>query len=150
MGCARRFACGRRPLARARALRWRRLGGRWRAAGIEAYRTLMDVNAFGTLFALRTGAELMRENGGSIVTIASVTAARALDSPDLNVGYGASKSAVRMLTHAFAKQEGRNGIRANCILPGFMTPMRGSRMPLRPRRIAIPAADPARPDRHRG
>lgn len=95
----------------------------------DGYRALMDVNAFGTLLALRTGAALMRGAGGSIVTIGSVTALRTLGSEALNVGYAASKSAVRSLTRAFSVAEGPHGIRANCILPGFMPPMRGSAMP---------------------
>lgn len=98
-------------------------------AGTAAYRALMDVNAFGTLLALRTGAALMAEHGGSIVTIGSVTALRTLDSDALNAGYAASKSAVRSLTRAFAVTGGQRGIRVNCILPGFMPPMRGSAMP---------------------
>jgi 3alpha(or 20beta)-hydroxysteroid dehydrogenase len=92
------------------------------------YARLMEVNALGALLAVRTGVELMRDRGGSIITIGSVTALTALDSPELNVGYAASKSAVRSLTRSFARQEGRHGIRVNCILPGFMPPMRGSRM----------------------
>lgn len=97
--------------------------------GTDAYRTLLDVNAGGTLFALRTGVDLLRGRGGSIVTIGSVTAVRTLDSADLNVGYAASKAAVRSLTRAYAVSAGPLGIRVNCILPGFMQPMRGSRMP---------------------
>jgi 3alpha(or 20beta)-hydroxysteroid dehydrogenase len=97
--------------------------------GVDAYRTLQDVNALGTLLALRTGVDLMRGRGGSIVTIASVTAPRTVSSDELNVGYAASKAAVRSLTRAYAASAGRDGIRVNCILPGFMPPMRGSRMP---------------------
>lgn len=101
-------------------------------ADAQAFRTLMDVNAFGTMLALRTAVELMRERGGSIVAIGSVAALVSIGSPDLPVGYNASKAAVRLLTRAFATKEGRNGIRVNCILPGFMPPMRGSRMPTGP------------------
>jgi 3alpha(or 20beta)-hydroxysteroid dehydrogenase len=97
--------------------------------GSDGYRALMDVNALGTLLALRTAAALMRGAGGSIVTVGSVTALRTLGSDAMNVGYAASKSAVRSLTRAFAVAEGPHGIRVNCILPGFMPPMRGSAMP---------------------
>lgn len=99
------------------------------ATGPDGYRSLMDINALGTLLALRTGAALMRGAGGSIVTVGSVTALRTLGSDAMNVGYAASKSAVRSLTRAFAVAEGPHGIRVNCILPGFMPPMRGSAMP---------------------
>ena len=97
--------------------------------GVDAYRLLQEVNALGTLLALRTGVELLRPRGGSIVTIASVTAVRTVPSGELNVGYAASKAAVRSLTRAYAASAGPFGIRVNCILPGFMPPMRGSRMP---------------------
>lgn len=104
-------------------------GGR---AGTDGYQMLMDVNALGTLLALRTAVGLMRGRGGAIVTIGSVTALRTVDSGELNVGYAASKAAVRSLTRAFAVAEGGHGIRVNAILPGFMPPMRGSRMPIDP------------------
>jgi NAD(P)-dependent dehydrogenase (short-subunit alcohol dehydrogenase family) len=96
---------------------------------MDAYRALMEVNALGTMLALQTAVGLMRGRGGSIVAIGSVASVVAIGSPDLPVGYNASKGAVRMLVRAVAAQEGRHGIRVNCILPGFMPPMRGSRMP---------------------
>lgn len=97
--------------------------------GAEAFRSLIDVNALGTLLALRTGVDLLRARGGSIVTIGSVTATRTVDSGELNVGYAASKAAVLALTRSSAAAAGPLGIRVNCIVPGFMPPMRGSRMP---------------------
>lgn len=104
-------------------------GGR---AGVDGYRGLLEVNALGTLLALRTGSALMRGRGGAIVTIGSVTSARTVDSEALNVGYAASKAAVLSLTRSFAVAEGRHGVRVNALLPGFMPPMRGSRMPTGP------------------
>lgn len=101
-------------------------GGR---EGVDAFRSLLDVNALGTLLALRTGVEMLRERGGAIVTIGSVTALRAIESGELNLGYAASKAAVLNLTRSYASSAGPLGIRVNCILPGFMPPMRGSRMP---------------------
>lgn len=101
-------------------------GGR---GGADAYRHVMDVNAFGTMLAIRSGAELMRERGGAIVAIGSVTALRTIDSPALNVGYAASKAAVGSLVRSWAVSEAPHGVRVNALLPGFMPPMRGSRMP---------------------
>ena len=97
--------------------------------GVDAFRALLEVNALGTLLALRTGVEMLRGRGGSIVTIGSVTALRVVESGELNLGYAASKAAVLNLTRSYAVSAGPFGIRVNCILPGFMPPMRGSRMP---------------------
>lgn len=63
-----------------------------------------------------------RQNGGSIVNIASIAGLRWLGFP--YVGYSASKAAVMSITKDIAMQYASKGIRANCVLPGFMdTPM---------------------------
>jgi NAD(P)-dependent dehydrogenase (short-subunit alcohol dehydrogenase family) len=44
------------------------------------------------------------------------------------MGYNASKGAVRIMTKTAAVQYGRDGIRVNSVHPGFLPPMRTSRM----------------------
>jgi NAD(P)-dependent dehydrogenase (short-subunit alcohol dehydrogenase family) len=105
-------------------------------AGSRAFHTLMEVNATGTMLAIRTAVGLMRERGGSIVTIGSIAGVVATGDAAINVGYHGSKAAVRLMTRAFAAQEGAHGIRVNCILPGVMPPMRGSRLGTDPDRLA--------------
>ena len=40
----------------------------------------------------------------------------------------APKASVDLLTRAIAREEGRNGIRANCVAPGFITAGLGQRL----------------------
>lgn len=61
-----------------------------------------------------------RQSGGSIVNISSIASVCA--SPML--AYKTSKSAVNSLTHSIAFTYASKGIRANCVMPGYMnTPM---------------------------
>ena len=103
------------------------------SAGIGHNRPLFDVtddfaemilsaNLKGTLFMAKHAARAMVESGGgSIITIASVTATR--PRPEMPV-YVASKGAVVSLTRSLAIDLAQHGIRANCICPGSTaTPM---------------------------
>ena len=65
---------------------------------------------------------LLDAGGGSIVNIASIAAIRWLGFPYL--AYSAAKAAMIAMTQNMAVQYAPQGIRANCILPGFMnTPL---------------------------
>ena len=68
---------------------------------------------------MQTAIELMKEHGGSIVNVASITSKSA--SPEM-AAYGATKAAVAVLTKSAAKEcgEKKYGIRINAILPGFV------------------------------
>lgn len=103
------------------------------SAGIGHNRPLFDVtddfaemilsaNVKGTLFMAKHAAQAMVESGGgSIITIASVTATR--PRPEMPV-YVASKGAVVSLTRSLAIDLAQHGIRANCVCPGSTaTPM---------------------------
>jgi len=64
---------------------------------------------------------MVAQGGGSIISIASDAAYRAL--PD-DAAYCASKAGVVMLTKCMALDGAKAGIRANCVCPGFIgTPM---------------------------
>jgi NAD(P)-dependent dehydrogenase (short-subunit alcohol dehydrogenase family) len=60
---------------------------------------------------------MLRQGGGSIVNNASTAAIR-YTYP--NVGYAASKGAVRQLTQNIGVQYAPQGIRCNAVLPGFI------------------------------
>ena len=63
-----------------------------------------------------------RQGKGAIVNVSSIAAIRHLGYH--SVSYNASKGAVDQLTQNIAVQYAGKGIRANCILPGFLnTPM---------------------------
>lgn len=66
--------------------------------------------------------EMLKNGGGAIVNISSLAAIRWLGYPYFS--YYATKAAVNQATVAIAMQYARQGIRANCIMPGLIdTPM---------------------------
>ena len=82
----------------------------------------MRVNAKGVFLGIRDGIPEMRKVGdGSIVSISSISGFVGLDFID--VGYNASKSAVRILTKSGAVQYPKDGLRENFVHPGLMSPM---------------------------
>lgn len=65
---------------------------------------------------------MLAHRSGSIVNIASIAAVRWLGFPYL--AYSAAKAAMVAMTSNMAVQYAASGIRANCVLPGFMnTPL---------------------------
>jgi NAD(P)-dependent dehydrogenase (short-subunit alcohol dehydrogenase family) len=76
---------------------------------------IVATNLTGTFQTLQWFAKpMLREGGGSIVTVGSITA---LNSSPL-VAYGPSKAAVVAMTRNCAVAWGRHGIRVNCVCPG--------------------------------
>jgi NAD(P)-dependent dehydrogenase (short-subunit alcohol dehydrogenase family) len=82
----------------------------------------LDVNLTGVMRVCRAALPLMqRQRGGAIVNVASVAAFNA--SPGM-ASYSASKAGLVALTRAIANRYGQDGIRANCLCPGWVrTPM---------------------------
>lgn len=86
--------------------------------------TLMGANAKGVFLACRTFIPLMRDAGGSIINIGSISAQHA--DPEMAI-YNASKAFVHGLTRSIAVDHGPEGIRCNAIAPGWiMTEMADS------------------------
>jgi NAD(P)-dependent dehydrogenase (short-subunit alcohol dehydrogenase family) len=68
----------------------------------------------------RVGKEMVRQNSGAIVNIASVAGITSLPLPV----YGPVKSAVIMLTQILARDWAEKGVRVNAIAPGYvLTPL---------------------------
>jgi len=87
---------------------------------MDAIRTVMDLNYFGTLYPIRVFAEEMVAKGtGSIINITSATVERPMTRV---LGYSSAKAAVKNLTQwlavEFAHKYGE-GIRVNALTPGF-------------------------------
>jgi 3-oxoacyl-[acyl-carrier protein] reductase len=85
------------------------------------FRSVIDTNVRGTWSAVRHAVPYLLAAPGvaSVVTVGSVASKR----PSHGV-YSVSKSAVWMLTRAFAEELGPHGVRVNCLAPGFVdTPM---------------------------
>ena len=80
----------------------------------EAFREVVDLNLVGTLLPTQVFGAAMQD-GGSIVNVSSMAAARAITRV---VGYSAAKAAVENLTRWLAV-ELAPAIRVNAIAPGF-------------------------------
>jgi NAD(P)-dependent dehydrogenase (short-subunit alcohol dehydrogenase family) len=84
---------------------------------LEEWRQVMDVNVASMFLTSRAAVPAMRERGGgAIVNISSGTPFRGV--PFL-LHYVTSKGAIVAFTRALAKELGRDGIRVNCVAPGF-------------------------------
>jgi NAD(P)-dependent dehydrogenase (short-subunit alcohol dehydrogenase family) len=90
-------------------------------ADVDAVRTVMELNYFGTLYSTMVFAEPICEQGkGSIINISSEAAERPMT---VVMGYGSAKAAIRNLTQwlsvEFATKYGE-GVRVNALCPGFL------------------------------
>jgi NAD(P)-dependent dehydrogenase (short-subunit alcohol dehydrogenase family) len=84
---------------------------------VAEWRDVMDVNLDGVFYTVREAAAVMDE-GGSIVTTASVLGSVASDFPGV-AAYVAAKGGVVQLTKQAAADLGNRGIRVNAIAPGW-------------------------------
>jgi NAD(P)-dependent dehydrogenase (short-subunit alcohol dehydrogenase family) len=95
-------------------------------AGIAIFRPLMEttledwsrtlaVNLTGAFICTQAAVPLMRETGGAIVNITSISSLRA---STLRVAYGTSKAALAHLTKQQAVELAALGIRVNAVAPG--------------------------------
>ncbi|SEG53460.1 SDR family NAD(P)-dependent oxidoreductase [Bosea lathyri] len=89
----------------------------------EQYQAALDLN-LGPVYRCSKAVipEMLKGGGGAIVNISSIAAIRWVGYPYF--AYYATKAAVNQATVALAMQYARQGIRANCIMPGLIdTPM---------------------------
>ncbi len=95
-------------------------------AGIAVFKPLLEttpaewsrvlaVNLTGPFLTVQAAAPLMREHGGAIVNITSISGLRA---STLRVAYGTSKAALTHLTKQQAVELASLGIRVNAVAPG--------------------------------
>lgn len=80
---------------------------------------VMDVNVTGAAWCARcaAGAMIRERREGHVVMIGSYAALRPAPS---QTAYAASKSALEGLVKSLAREWGKEGIRVNLVLPGFM------------------------------
>ncbi|WP_175988613.1 SDR family oxidoreductase [Bacillus sp. Marseille-Q1617] len=83
----------------------------------EEWNTIISANLSSVFYCSREAAELMKDNGGSIINIAST---RALMSEADTEAYSASKGGISSLTHSLAITLGEYRIRVNSISPGWI------------------------------
>jgi meso-butanediol dehydrogenase / (S,S)-butanediol dehydrogenase / diacetyl reductase len=83
---------------------------------VEDWTRVLATNLTGPFLCTQACAPLMlRNGGGSVVNIASISGVRA---STLRVAYGTSKAALIHLTKQQAVELGNAGIRVNCVAPG--------------------------------
>ena len=79
---------------------------------------ILDVNVKSAYLFARAAIPLMREGGGgAIVNTASIAGLKAAGD---EAAYSVSKAAMVSLTQSLAVDFARDGIRCNCVCPGFM------------------------------
>lgn len=92
----------------------------------SAFRKLMEVNTIGSFICARAVAQQMikqqtgpQSPGGRIIFTASISA-HAVNFPQPQVAYNASKGALLMMKSSLAAEWSRYGITVNSISPGYM------------------------------
>ncbi|GAE05426.1 oxidoreductase, short chain dehydrogenase/reductase family [Paenibacillus sp. JCM 10914] len=86
---------------------------------VQDWDDVMNTNARSCFLASREAAQYMKKTGkgGAIVNISST---RSIMSEPNSEAYAASKGAIVALSHAMAISLGPDGIRVNCISPGWI------------------------------
>ncbi len=104
---------------------------------LEVWQRIINVNFTGTFLMCReVGSVMLKQGGGNIVNIASMSGLIVNPLPQTQCAYNSSKAGVIMLTKCLANEWAERGIRVNAIAPGF------TRTPLTARRLDTPN-DPA-------
>lgn len=81
------------------------------------WREILDVNLSGTFFCCRAAARhMIGARGGSIINVSSVHGSTGVERM---AAYGASKGGVENLTRSLALEWATEGIRVNCLAPGY-------------------------------
>jgi NAD(P)-dependent dehydrogenase (short-subunit alcohol dehydrogenase family) len=87
---------------------------------LEQWQKVLDVNLTGCfIMAQAVGKEMLQQNSGSIINIASIAGLTSSANGPFYAGYVASKAGLIGLTRELAASWGRKGIRVNAIAPGF-------------------------------
>lgn len=87
---------------------------------LAQWQKVLDVNLTGCfLMAQAVGREMLKQESGSIINIASIAGIRSSANGPFYAGYVASKAGLIGLTRELAASWGRKGIRVNAIAPGF-------------------------------
>ncbi|AGB38512.1 SDR family NAD(P)-dependent oxidoreductase [Natronococcus occultus] len=83
----------------------------------NGWKTIVDINVHGTYHCTQAAADHLKAGGGIVINLASV--AGETGSPYMS-HYGAAKAAVVNLTTTLSYEWASEGVRVNCIAPGFV------------------------------
>jgi len=87
---------------------------------LAQWQKVIDINLTGCfLMAQAVGREMLKNQSGSIINIASIAGLTSSANGPFYAGYAASKAGLIGLTRELAASWGRKGIRVNAIAPGF-------------------------------
>ena len=104
---------------------------------LVVWQNILNVNLTGTFLVCReVGGLMLRQGGGAIINVASMSGLIVNPLPQHQCAYNSSKAGVIMLTKCLANEWAERGIRVNAIAPGF------TRTPLTEKRLDTPD-DPA-------
>jgi meso-butanediol dehydrogenase / (S,S)-butanediol dehydrogenase / diacetyl reductase len=93
---------------------------------LERWQHVLATNLTGAFLVCRAALPQLIETGGAIVTISSLGGLRATPA---SAAYASSKAGLVMLTQCIALDHGPQGVRANCVCPGWIrTPMADAAM----------------------
>jgi NAD(P)-dependent dehydrogenase (short-subunit alcohol dehydrogenase family) len=93
---------------------------------LERWDAVLATNLTGTFLTCRAALPHLVASGGAVVTVSSLAGLRAGPA---SAAYCASKAGVIMLTRCIALDHGPEGVRANCVCPGWIrTPMADGEM----------------------
>ncbi|MCA0972534.1 SDR family oxidoreductase [Halobacillus litoralis] len=83
----------------------------------EELRNIMELNFFSTVLFTQSVFKHMKEVGGSIVNLSSLSGLRGTSG---NTAYSGSKFAVTGFTQSFAHEAIEDGVRVNAVCPGYV------------------------------
>ena len=89
------------------------------------WREVMTVEPVGYFNVVHATLPHLRASRGSVVAVTSAATMRYAPRDILSAG---PKASVNLLTQGIAREEGRNGVRANVVAPGFITAGLGARL----------------------
>jgi len=87
-------------------------------ANFEDWRKILEVNLFGSLRLSQLVIPHMRAQGGGSIVMVNTMSTRIIE-PSVG-GYASSKSALMIATQTLAKEVGKDKIRVNSIVPGYI------------------------------
>ena len=83
----------------------------------NGWKTIVDINLTGTYHCTSAAAEELADGGGSVINLSSVAGQQG--APYMS-HYAAAKAGVENLTKTLAFEWASDGVRVNCIAPGFV------------------------------